>query len=417
MPKLPQLLLSPPSWQPIITDKDIPRLLRSFAKFLGPGELANKLKAVERAIETSRPRPIYTSYWVQPANWLWLAIQQAQRLQNLDARLPAPVTPEIHRALEFAKMIQLLHHDMPPWKRDEVRRRLLGGDELVTSVQIELMTVLHYQMVGCKVTWIKPLNDSRTCDMLVRCGSFEFEVECKAKSIDAGRTIERRRFYYFCDSVAPMILTKQLIGVVEIVLPRRFPSDTRQLLEAVKIAIDGGNASCSDGTTISMQLVPDSKEEANVKVESEIAEKLRGLFGHAALTFPPGALNRPCKPLTIVCRSLRDDDLMAAVAGDLKDASDQLSGTRPGSIVCYIPELGAFEGLYDPKAAIAQMTARFFQRAGAAQVFSVEYVTDPQVSAQSYGLRSEVRTLRYRNPHYASLASDPASASALMIDK
>jgi len=395
--QVPKNLLFPPAWQPVLRDSDIPRLLRLFTKFVGATELDRKLKTVERALNTS-PGEIYRDYWIRPTNWLWLAIGQMRNQTNsVSGLFSGPVTPDVHRAAEFAKMIQLLHRGMPDWKRDDVRSRVLS-DELLTPVHIEMMAALHYRSMGCRVTWIKPSKNSRTYDMLIEYKSFEFELECKAKSIDAGRTISRRRFYYFCDSVLPMILEKRMVGAVEIIIPKRFPSDTGALLEATRIAVETGAGVCPDGTTVTARLVPDVKEEADPRVEIANADKLRGTFGHLALIFPPHELKRPCKPLIVVCRSCQDDDLLVAVESDLRDASDQLSGTKPASIVCYVPELGSFEGLNEPNTGIAQMTSRFFQRASSASIFSVEYVTDPQVFREPYGLRSQAGSLRFRNP-------------------
>jgi hypothetical protein len=89
------------------------------------------------------------------------------------------ISPYAHRALFFADMVRQVHRDMPEWKRIEVRQRLLN-DDIVTPIEIELGAALRYQSAGCQVTWVKP-RDEPTFDLLVRSGSFEFELECKGQ--------------------------------------------------------------------------------------------------------------------------------------------------------------------------------------------------------------------------------------------
>src|SRR5271156_2668277 len=67
----------------------------------------------------------------------------------------------------------------------------------------------------------------------------------------------------------------------------------------------------------------------------------------------------------------------------LSDAFDQLSGTRPARILCYLPEVTSFEVL-KTGSAIQVMTNEFFDR-HRETVHSVVYVSDPIPSQTSAG--------------------------------
>jgi hypothetical protein len=340
-------------------------------------------------------------YGLSPKLSLWMGIRKAQNaLKRKEDLSIADV--DVRRALDLAASIRVIWPTVAEWKKKEVRSRLLGDEDL-EPILLEMKTALDLLLSGHQISWIEPsqVPGQRTADLLAVKDSFEFEVECKAQSADEGRKIARSAMHGFCYKLASAILGDKIKGVwreITVRVPDRFSpnQDWQDELVAKIITVNnGGSVKLGDGTQaqVDLGLAP-----------NHLPMLRQRNFEHVCvLTMQPDG-SEPT--LTIRCGSMRPDKMLAAIEEDLSDASRQLSGARPGRIVCYIPEVPSFVGMNTLDSGVAQMTYHFFKvHKGATTVFEVDYVSDTVLTA-GQAFDGTLHFLRFRNPDYIDQASD-----------
>jgi hypothetical protein len=208
----------------------------------------------------------------------------------------------------------------------------------------------------------------------------EFEVECKAKTVDAGRRIARGNFYQFADNLLrpPGFSLPDEPCTLTITVDGRFPSDnhTQQTLirSAVPLFKGGGKANLADGTCVAVKMIS-SGEAARLLSPPDDYE-------HRIILAP-----RDDEPprLAIRSRSLKPDRMMAAMEHDLRDALSQLTGHRLGIITCYMPEVSSFEGTDQVGTATWHMIQRMFSHPKASRLVSITLLSDPQLIVHDNG--------------------------------
>jgi len=137
------------------------------------------------------------------------------------------------RPLQTAVKLSSLHKSLTESKRREFRSRFLAND-VIEPTLFEIDVAGHFMQLGYEIEWFEARSDSgeRTPEFIAKKKSNEIEVECKAKSADAGRRIERASFYRLIDLLFPIIENKGLTGRIFIEVPSRLPRKDEWLLEA-----------------------------------------------------------------------------------------------------------------------------------------------------------------------------------------
>ncbi len=306
--------------------------------------------------------------------------------------------PKVRHALSTAAEIASASERMPEWKREEIRRRLLSKDP-IEPVIVEIQTANHLVLGGTELHWIPPQKNSKTADMRAKFASFEFEVECKCKTVDAKRLVKRRHFFEFCDDVIPKFPTRLgLIASIEVRTPGAMPTTSewrRRTAEAV-LRLQGGGETClPDDTRISVILRPELNPTKSLQTEAERTARRAGPFVHiAAFGQSPSGQS----PIVLACWSRTQDEYLKGIEEDLEKASDQLSDGIPARIVCYVPEISSFAGM-ESDSGIRTLTFQFFGRERAKHAFQIDYVSDLDSTTES-GWRLGLHFLRFSNPRF-----------------
>jgi len=277
-------------------------------------------------------------------------------------------------------------HTMPSWKKAEFRSRLtdkVGGD---IPALVEIIAASRIVTLGGSVKWIPENDRGRTFEMLVSYKGQKLEVECKAKSVDAGRKVARGDFYQFADSLlvseAVRNLTRADPRYVVLVTSGRFPHDhvgqsmVRRAIEA--LITSGGLTDLPDGSTLSVEKI--TAAEMKNRASAPLQE-----FEHR--------LVRP--ELVLSIRSRRPDQMIANIENELKDGLKQLTGSLPSALVCYVPEVQSFEGILDPRTATTQLVQRFLSRDDAQQVVSIAFVSEPVIDRRTGEVETGLPSVRY----------------------
>jgi hypothetical protein len=205
-------------------------------------------------------------------------------------------------------------------------------------------------------------------------------VECKAKTVDAGRRIARKDFFQFVDRLltAPGLSWPPESHILTVRVPGRFPADLQNHRAIIRSALQlferGGSLNLSDGTQVSVEIVSDV----------EAARWLRPPNHREHRVVLAENQGEPPK-LVVSSRSLKSDRMIDAIERDLHDALYQLSGERPGIISCYVPEVENFKGTNEIGSATWQMINRTFGHSKAKRLVSIALHSSPQLIDRGHG--------------------------------
>jgi hypothetical protein len=382
---------------------EVPQLIAEVKAFIGNSALEAKLARVERALKLVGP--VTREYWVKPNTSVWTGIA-AERIPSTRALLET-VSP-IHEAARLGAILRILEATMPDWKKADIRSRLLN-DDVLAPILIELTAASRYAALGFDVRWIEPdpVGERKTFDLLIQRGDLAFEIECKAKSIDAGRKVARLKLYQLCDRLPGSVTSRPFpsgFRAIDIRVPNRIPTSNewqQLVISALEDLRTGGSLTLSDGTCLKVSLRDLSHRDV---AATALELRLEGPFVQRVLiSDDPDVFARPLMVMRLW--SERQDRVVADIQDDLIGALDQLSGSLPGNIVCYVPEITSFQGCQNPRSAVATMSRAVFARRRADRLVSIDFVSDPvvrHIPGLSVGMH--VENLRFQNYRI-----DPAS--------
>lgn len=385
-----------------VYDKEAHLLLEELVQFLGRDEIERRIDRVHRTI--AMESGIYLEYWVKPTSAFWLGLHAALGEVDKNGSLEGLLTTDMHYPIEFAAKVRHFRPSLPSIRLADLRSRILTSDFL-PPVFLEVDTAAHYWQLGYDIEWPEPppVEGTRSPEFLATRDGLTIEVECKAQAPDSGRMVARPTFYRVADEVRRLLESLQLAGKVVISVPVRLPpahSWQDELLGAIRTAASGGltSATLGDTTTFDLSL---TRASSLVIPRSELireASRLYAPHSHIAMwgNQTDGALEAP---MIIQLRSRSPDGVLMSYFRDLRAANRQLSGTRPGVIVCFVPEIQSFEGLQS-QSSIQGMTAAFFARHAKPSLYAVSYVSDASEVYEGPHITRAGPALAFHNHRY-----------------
>jgi hypothetical protein len=367
-----------------IYEHQIPGLLASFSLFLGKEELAHRIEVAEKMLRQAPP--VYKEFFVGPKQFLWLGTKELFRLST-EGRLKLKfMSPTAIAALHHVAALRNAIQTMPSWKKNEFRSRLMdkaGGD---IPALAEIATASRIVTLGGNVKWIpEKAPGERVFDILASYRGEKFEVECKAKTVDAGRKLARGDFYQFTDRLlkeTALVNAPRQNRHVCLITDGRFPASHQEqaaLVAALKSVFNnGGSASSTGKTKLTVELI--SSGELRTRAFAELADS-----EHRFIT----------NELLVTCRSQKADQMVANIEHDLRDALQQLTGSRPAAIVCYVPEVEAFDGTEKFGTATHALVHRILSLPAARNIFSITLFSDQKIDRRSDQTGTEMPSVRF----------------------
>jgi hypothetical protein len=387
-----------------IHDSQAGRLFRRLEAFLGNEAIDERISQIQRELQIEKG--IYREYWVLPNRSWWLGFQEARDFLRSGKSFRGNLTDRMFRPCRTAVEINLLFSSMREDKRNELRARILHADNL-NPILFEISTAVHFKLDGYSIDWSDTRSPSATTapEFIARSSDREIEVECKTKGADAGRRVERPRFYRLSDSIIGKLRKSNLIGKISITTAGRLPSSDNwksQMLESLPFHKTDTPVSYSlpDGTRIEVQLTKSDGKLHETKTIMDEAHRDRGPYTHVAVTGEQVS-NRVADPIIVRLESASLDQFLNAVLDDLKQANRQFSGQRTSIILCYLPEVASFEGLGE-NSSLRNMTALFFQENCRDCVSSILYSSDAIVEVSGLVISESSPAIRFDNPTYNS---------------
>jgi hypothetical protein len=389
------------------TDREVSKYLGKLEKFLGVQNVEQRIKRVERTLEIETGL-IYKRFWLDRQLEWWLGFRDARRVRSAGKVFHASgrVTPQMRKCLDTAVQLAHLYNEMPQSKRDEFKQRLLANGSII-PVLTEIDTAAHFWQLGYDIEWIKAgaKSGTRSPEFLASRERTKIEVECKSKTIDAGRMVISQHFYRLADVISKPCTAKKLMGEISITVQKRIPksSDWRKcLISSLQSHLQEGEYQFElpDKTEIKTNL----QKFDNTEIASDhIRQKAEALHvGYPYLAFissqPRDAY---VNMLYIRASSKNHDQILLDIFDDINDAKKQFSGSYAALIVCFIPEIDSFQRLREYDSGLAIMTNKFFSEHANDFINAVSYFSDEQVeSIDAEVLSSSFPTVIFRNQGY-----------------
>jgi len=385
-----------------VHDTDAHAVVGFLVDFLGEKQVLARISRAHRIISMETGN--YLEYWVRP-NWsFWLGLEAARAQIQEHGSLTGVLTGEMFYPIELAAKIRHFSQSMPEVRLAEFRSRILTSDYL-PPVFLEIDTAAHYWQLGYDIEWPPPPEGEgiRVPEFIASDGTLTIEVECKSQAPDSGRMVARPRFYRLTDEIGALLGSLDLAGKVLISVDGRLPTSDdwkNKLLAAICDAAPDGSTliTLDDSTTVEISLV--SASSFLVPIVELVREAAELQVAHSQIALSGSRENDSVlAPVIIRFQSTSPDKVLASYLQDLRDANRQLSGTRPGVIICFVPEVQSFEGLQS-ESALHNMTATFFQRHAKESVYAVTYVSDSTAIQEGLSITRSSPAIAFHNHRF-----------------
>jgi len=209
-------------------------------------------------------------------------------------------------------------------------------DESAKGFLFELDLAIHFFRLGYDVRFAD-LEGIGQYDLLVSDGETELEVECKRKSIDAGRKIKKGDFYLLADILFAELKQSGRRFAILVTSDGRMGADQglfRSLAGRVKELLNGDSSAAHVGNLeVKIEPLP---EGLQVKSDAEVRATL-AQFESSFSYYAVFSGNETT--IVIRCQSAEPNKVLDAIYDELKKGASQLSGTRPALLGCLIEEI------------------------------------------------------------------------------
>ncbi|MEX0804787.1 MAG: hypothetical protein WD688_15935 [Candidatus Binatia bacterium] len=320
-------------FNPDVYDAEVEREFKRFFKWTGE-EVWRKKTAKLKQLPRLSYVDAYREY-LHNRNPLTVCIEQYFDLSQQGKLVARHLNNEIKKACGYIKLLNCIAHELS----DGGLKRLRGNiadDESIKGFLFEIDIAIHFLKLGYDVRFID-LDGAGNYDLLVSDDKFEVEIECKRKSMDAGRKIRKGDFYLLADTLFGSLKDLRSRFAVLITSEGRMgadPSLYKLLANTInEVLVAGGNRAKVENLKITIQPLPADRQ---IKTADEFANALAPFdssFAYYAVT------SGPEHTMIIRCASADSNKVLDAIYDDLKKGASQLTGTRPSLVSCFIEEI------------------------------------------------------------------------------
>lgn len=317
---------------------------------------------------------------------------------NTGGRIPGITSTsavDLGALYSFAGLIARVFPKLPAREQDLLKSKVAGAlkDDIgLSPLAFEMRTVAHLMAKGFDVEF-HDLFEGGGYDFLAKNAEIECEVECKSVSGDLGHRVHVHRQYQLIPYILDRMRAAEKPGVVQLLVvtvPDRLHGN-HEFMSAVAAKIAQALdkfASIADGDpcTVSYREFPiggspfDGHSLSRIS-EDEVLDYCNRMIGdevgRAIMTFSPGQ-----SATIIAVRSMLANHPLRGVYRNLKEASRQLSGSRPGMICVQfknmttgeLRHLAATPAQSGNPTGVQLMTAKFFDSGARDHVHTVAYL-------------------------------------------
>jgi hypothetical protein len=380
-------------FDPYLLDRDTELEFKRFFKWTGEEVWRKKISKLE---QLPRVSPSHRGY-LRQRNPLVVCVERYFNLTKEGRTVWKHLDPASLKICGYIKLLNRMAQDASA----NFLHRLKGSifdDDGIKGFLYELDLAIHFFNQDFNVTFID-LEGWGTYDLLVAKENFEMEIECKRKSIDAGRKIKKGDFYRLAD-----VLFAELEGIgrgiaVSVRSEGIIGSD-QALYGAIARTVKeiSGSDRCSariSNVDLTIQHLPDN---LHIRSKAEFDEALRPFecpFGYYA------AASRPPSTTILICESAERTKINRAIYDDLKKGASQLTGTRPAILTCLIEEVEDKDWavLRQPGYGLQAITKRLFSNPSRQHINLLVFSSDRSDPKREGNILSFTdRNLQFLNP-------------------
>jgi len=320
-------------FDPEIYDKEAERAFRWFFRWTGEQTWHAKIEKHDKSPHFSEA-DAYRQY-LRQRNPLMVSIDHYFQLKRNGKSIAKNLDDFDKRVCGYIKLLNCIARGAS----SGVLNRLKGSvidDESVKGFLFELDLAIHFFRLGYDVRFAD-LEGIGQYDLLVANGEFELEVECKRKSIDAGRKIKKGDFCLLADILFAELKQSVRRFAILIKSEGRMGADQglyKSLAQSVKTLLEAESGSVHIGN-LEVKLEP-LPEGLQVKSDPEALATL-AQFDSSFSYY--GVFSSRETTIVIRCESAEPNKVLDAIYDELKKGASQLSGTRPALLGCLIEEL------------------------------------------------------------------------------
>jgi hypothetical protein len=324
---------------------EIPPLLRRFTEIAGAAAWQKRQTDFARQIHDNHMIDRYLDNYF-PLERAMIYVRQHHK--NTGGRIPQINSTrlfDLGALYSFVAVTARVFPRLPAYGQHVLKSRIAGAlkDNVgLSPLAFEMRTVAHLMAKGFDVEF-HDLCEGGGYDFIAKDGNIACEVECKSVSGDVGHRVHTHRQYQLIPYLLDKMHKAEKRGVVQILVatvPNRLHGN-HDFLSSVAAAIGQtlettGDVTDSEACTVSYREFPVSGSPFDCERPPRIREddvrdycnKMIGdEVGHTIMTFTPRQSGT-----IIAVRSLQPNYPLKAVYHELKEATRQLSGSRPGMI-------------------------------------------------------------------------------------
>jgi hypothetical protein len=320
-------------FDPELYDKETEREFQRFFRWTSEQTWRQKIGKLERSPRFSEA-DAYRQY-LRQRNPLTVTIEHYFNLIRSGKTAAKHFDNFDKRVCGYIKLVNYIAHGASPAVLNRVKGSVLD-DESVKGFLFELDIAIHFLRLGYDVKFAD-LEGIGQYDLLVCDGETELEVECKRKSIDAGRKIKKGDFYLLADILFEELKDSARRFAVFIRSEGRMGANQdlyRSLAKTVQDLLNGESGAAYLGN-LEVKIAP-LPEDLQVRSEAEA----RVIFGQFQSTFSYYAVLSGRETTIIIgCESAEPNKVLDAIYDELKRGASQLSGDRPALLGCLIEEV------------------------------------------------------------------------------
>jgi len=305
----------------------------------------------------------------------------------------------------FAGMIARVFPRLPPSGQHALRGKIIGAlkDNVgLAPVAYEMRTAAHFMAKGFDVEF-HDLCHGGGYDFHVKNQDIEMNVECKSVSGDLGHRIHLLRQYQLGPYLFQDMKEQAKQGVVKLIvatLPDRLHGQ-REFMEAVakrisQALIEAKTMTDTEPCSVSYRELsivgspfnfPSRAQISEADVMSYCNRMLGDEIGHVIMNFKPQE-----SATVIALRSAQPNEFLVGLYRNLREASHQLAGTKPGAICVefrnltsrQLREVAGSPSQSGKPTGLQQMTAKFFDSDTRANVHTLTYTAPGEFVRRSF---------------------------------
>lgn len=384
---------------PEIVNKDAHKEFRRFLENTGRTNWEQKIKRLNSLPRFRSPSPNAYLDYLANRNPLARHIETYLTLEREGKLFWKHATPDLMKACGSLKVINAIFHE----SSDAIVQKLksiLFDDETARAFLFDVDIAIHFFRRGYDVQFAD-LQGLETFDLLVSDGHSELEVECKTKSVDAGRKITRSKFSLLCDVLAADLppLTESI--AIFFKCDGRL-SGSQELFHAVAAEIKSWRIGLRENGQIESLRFEIRKLASGLQVRTH-EEAATALAPHWSPDAHYFVLSK-AETLVIACESTDKNRVLKAIYEDLKHGAGQLSKTRPSMLACQLEDIEDEDwSELQEETGLAAMSGRLLGSSDRRHVNSVVYSSDKTLPIKKGAVTSFSATnLTFQNkePNY-----------------